>query len=209
LDAAKQQEITGIREHMLESLRSLDSSIGQLVEALRAKGALDNTVIAFTSDNGFLWGEHRLVSKAWPYEESIRVPLVFRVPWVAEGAGRTDPHLALNIDLASTFSELAGAQPGLPQDGRSLVPLLHGERTPWRHAFDVEWLGRDLSFNWGTAPYEGVRTNRYAYVEYTNGWRELYDLRRDPAELRNLAEDPAYRALRARLAARLHESLHS
>ncbi|MDP9296697.1 MAG: sulfatase [Actinomycetota bacterium] len=207
LDPERMEEIAGIREHMLESLRSLDRTIGGIVGAIQAKGVLDNTVIAFTSDNGFLWGEHRLVSKAWPYEESIRVPLVFRVPWVAEGAGRTDPHLALNIDLASTFSELAGVKPGLPQDGRSLVPLLRGQDTSWRHAFDVEWLGRDLSSRGGTAPYEGLRTNRYVYVEYTNGWRELYDLRRDPAELRNLAEDPKARALRSRLAARLHASL--
>jgi N-acetylglucosamine-6-sulfatase len=207
LDPARMEEVAGIREHMLESLRSLDRAIERIVGAIEAKGVLDNTVIAFTSDNGFLWGEHRLVSKAWPYEESIRVPLVFRVPWVADGAGRTDPHLALNIDLASTFSELAGVKPGLPQDGRSLVPLLRGQDTSWRHAFDVEWLGRDLSRNEGTPPYEGLRTNRYVYVEYTNGWRELYDLRRDPAELRNLAEDAKARELRSRLAARLHASL--
>ena len=209
LDAEQKATITGIREHQLASLQSLDRAIGQLVDAIRAKGQLDNTVIAFTSDNGFLWGEHRLVSKAWPYEESIRVPMVFRVPWIAQGQGRTDGHLALNIDLASTFSELAGVQPGLPQDGRSLVPLLEGKQTSWRHAFDIEWLGRDLSGKGGTAPYEGIRTRRDVYVEYTNGWRELYDLKTDPYELRNRAQDPAWQTLRRRLAARLHESLRN
>jgi len=209
IDAAKAQEIAGIRTHQLASLRALDRAIGQLVAAIRAKGALGNTVIAFTSDNGFLWGEHRLISKGWPYEESIRVPMVFRVPWVPQGEGTTNGDLALNIDFASTFSQLAGIQPGLPQDGRSLVPLLHGRNVPWRHAFDVEWLGRDISSHGGTAPYEGIRTRRYVYVRYTNGWRELYDLKTDPYELRNLAQDPASRSLRAQLAKRLAASLAS
>jgi arylsulfatase A-like enzyme len=212
LDAEQRQLISGIRTHQLASLRALDRAIGRLVAAIQAKGELDNTVIAFTSDNGFLWGEHRLVSKAWPYEESIRVPMVFRVPWMAQGDGRTDDHLALNIDLASTFSQLAGVQPELPQDGRSLVPLLRADpssaqQAPWRHAFDVEWLGRDLSGKGGTPPYEGIRTQRYVYVEYTNGWKELYDLRTDPYELRNRAQDPSWSSLRRRLAARLHASL--
>ena len=88
-----------------------------------------DTIIVYASDNGFLWGEHRLGGKIWPYEESIRVPLVIRVPW-RSAWGRTDTHMVLNIDFASTIAELAGVKPGLPQDGRSLVPLLRGKAPP-------------------------------------------------------------------------------
>ena len=151
-------------------------------------------------------GEHRLyLQKIWPYEESIRVPLVIRVPWLT--AGRTDPHLVLNIDLASTFAELAGIKPGLPQDGRSLVPLLRGEAVPWRTDFVEEFLGRDQSFNGGPPPFEAVRTERYLYVEYANGWRELFDLRSDPHELSNLAGLPSTAAIQTTLARRLAELL--
>ncbi len=123
-----------IVSRQLRSLDELDRQIGNLVGTLRRRGILDNTIIVYASDNGFLWGEHRLGGKFWPYEESIRIPLIVRVPWQTEG--RKDSHLVLNNDLASTISELAGVTPGLPQEGRSLVPLLRGA-TPvpaWRQA---------------------------------------------------------------------------
>ena len=97
----------------------------------------------------------------------------------------------LNIDLASTISQLAGVKPTLPQDGHSFVPFLHHEQVPWRHAFLVEYLGHDLLKHGGPPPYEAVQTRRNLYVEYQNGWRELYNLRRDPWELNNLSGDPA------------------
>ena len=177
------------------------------MRALGRSGRLSDTVIAYTSDNGFLWGEHRLASKVWPYEESIRVPLVVRVPWLRRP--RTDDHLALNIDVAPTFADLAGVKPGLPQDGRSLVPLLEGRDVSWRHAFVEEWLGRAATEVGAPPPFEAVHTDRFVWVEYSNGWRELYDLARDPLELRNLAGDPRARALRTRLRDELHRLLAS
>jgi arylsulfatase A-like enzyme len=192
-----------IRRPQLESLRALDRSVGALVSTLRRRGVLDRTVILYTSDNGFLWGEHRLGGKAWPYEESIRVPLVVRAPWVPP-PGRVDRRLALNIDLASTIAELAGVRPGLPQDGRSLVPLLRGKRLRWRKDFVVEYLGRSLLRQSGPPPYRALRTLRYLYVEYENGWRELYDLAGDPWELWNQADNPRYARIRLLLAKRLH-----
>lgn len=206
----RSEETDRIRRHQIESLTSLDREIGRLVEALDAQGLLDSTVIAFTSDNGFLWGEHRLRSKAWPYEESIRVPLVVRTPW-ATGA-RFDEHLVLNTDLAPTFAQLAGTAPPTPVDGTSLLPLLRGDPPgtyAWRTDFVVDWLGRDLSSVLGPAPYEALRTERYAYVEYADGTRELYDLAADPLELTNLAMDPARAGLLRRLAERLHEQLNA
>ncbi len=130
------------------------------------------------------------------------MPLVVRTPW--QGVwGRTDNHLVLNIDLASTIAQLADVIPGAPQDGRSIVPLLHGTHPPWRSGFVVEYLGKTLLRRSGPPPYRGVRTKRYLYVEYRNGWRELYDLVRDPGELRNVAAEPAYADIRQVLTRRL------
>jgi N-acetylglucosamine-6-sulfatase len=153
-------------------------------------------VIVYTSDNGFLWGEHRRRGKIQFYEESIRVPLLVRAPGVEE-PGRSDPSFALNIDLASTPSEFAGVRPALAQDGRSLVPLLRGRPAGWRTDFLVEFLG-DLP-----PPFEAVRTDGYVYAEYRNGWRELYDLSRDPNQLENVAGAPEFAAIRREMAGRL------
>jgi N-acetylglucosamine-6-sulfatase len=174
-----------VREDMLRSLLSLDRSIEAIVRAVEAAGAADDTYIFFTSDNGFLWGEHRVIGKVWPYEESIRVPLVIRPP--GRRSSRTLEQAVLNIDIPPTIAELAGIDPGLRQDGRSMVPLLRGTGGPWRDAFVVEFLG----FAPGIPPYVGVRTRRHIYIEYRNGWRELYDLRTDPFQLRNLLAEPS------------------
>jgi arylsulfatase A-like enzyme len=173
-----------------------------MVQALEERGELDNTVIVFTSDNGLLLGEHRLwLEKIWPYEESIRVPLVVRTPW-ATGPS-VDDHLVLNIDLAPTLAELAGVTPWPAADGRSFAPLLRGQSVAWRDSFLVEFLGRDQRFRGGPPAFTGVRTERHLYVEYRNGWRELYDLRDDPYQLRNVADDAAFAGVRATLAAAL------
>jgi N-acetylglucosamine-6-sulfatase len=159
----------------------------------------------YVSDNGFLWGEHRLGGKIWPYEESIHLPLVVRTPWT-EGDGTVDRHLVLNVDLAPTIAALAGVRPGLPEDGRSLVPLLHGrpERS-WRGDGLVEYRGPGQLRRGGPPPFRALRTTRFVYVAYDNGWRELYDLRRDPWELTNVAGTRRYAAIQRSLARRLAE----
>ncbi len=197
LKAAAQVYVNDVRRRQEEALLSLDRSVGRIVGALRQKHELDNTVIVYTSDNGFLWGEHRLGGKLWPYEESTHVPLIVRTPWQRTPARNTEP--VLNIDLASTISALAGVKPPLAQDGRSLVPLLHGQHPSWRDAFLVEYLGPSELHDGGPPPYIAVQSKRWLYVEYRNGWRELYDLRRDPWELDNLAGAPQYRSEQARL----------
>jgi arylsulfatase A-like enzyme len=186
----------------IEARQALDRSVRDVVATLKERHLLGSTIILYASDNGFLWGEHRLGGKVWPYEESIRVPLVVRTPW--DVGPRVDDRLVLNIDLASTIAELAEVTPGLPQDGRSLVPLLRGESPAWRDDFVIEYLGRSLLGQGGPPPYVGIRTRRYVYVAYANGWRELYDLGRDPWELRNVATDPAHELVRFRLERRLH-----
>jgi N-acetylglucosamine-6-sulfatase len=194
-----------VRQNMLESLQALDRAVAAIVRALEARGELDNTVIVYTSDNGFLLGEHRLWQKIWPYDETTRVPLVIRAPWITTGL--TDDHLVLNIDLAPTLAELAGA-PVPDADGRSLVSLLRGRPPPWRTAFVEEFLGRDQRFiNEGPPAFSALRTTRYLYVEYAVGWRELYDVVEDPYQLQNLAGRPETGDLQAELSRLLGQLL--
>jgi arylsulfatase A-like enzyme len=197
LSAARRLFYDHIRLRQEESLLALDRGVRSVVRALRQRHELDHTVILYTSDNGFLWGEHRLGGKVWPYEESTHVPLIVRTPWIHHA--ETNDRPVLNIDLAPTMSALAGFRPALPQDGHSFVPLLHGKRIPWRKAFVVEYLGHSLLNHGGPPPYIALQTKRYLYVEYENGWRELYDLRRDPWELDNIAGDPTTDALQDQL----------
>ena len=209
--------ITRFWDQQLDSLQQVDRTVGAFVRVLRIDGQLANTVFVFTTDNGILLGEHRLaIVKVWPYEESIRVPLVIAGAGVVD-PGRTNPDFALNIDLAPTIAQLAGVRPGLPVDGRSLVPLMMNRHPPWRTSFVVEYLGNGGAGDDYVAPFEGIRTLRYLYVRYgrlrvrvggplvpyPNGSEELYDLKSDPYELRNLARLPQYQQLRARLAGQL------
>lgn len=188
-----------LRVSMLRSLLEVDRAVEAIVDELTSTGQISNTVVALTSDNGMLLGEHRLHGKLWPYEESIRVPLVIRTPWTSTPV--IDERLVLNIDLAPTFAELAGVTPDIPVDGRSLAPLLRSKTADerWRRGFVVEYLGHEHPSG-GPPPYQGARTERFLYVEYSNGWRELYDLRRDPYQLDDLA------GRRPRLEARLRAS---
>jgi arylsulfatase A-like enzyme len=105
----------------------------------------------------------------------------------------------LNIDIAPTITALTGVKPGLPEDGRSFVPFLHAEPAAWRHAFLVEYLGKDMLRKGGPPPYVSVQTRRNLYVEYRNGWRELYNLRRDPWEMNNIAGNAKTKPLQATL----------
>jgi N-acetylglucosamine-6-sulfatase len=171
------------RDQMLRSLLAVDRAIEEIHDAVSDAGRLDDTYFLFTSDNGFLWGEHRLMGKVWPYEESIRVPLVIRPP--GGNVTRIVQRMALNIDVAPTIADLAGVEATPPPDGISLVPLLDGAAVPTRDRFVVEFLG----FAPNVPPYVALRTERFLYVEYRNGWRELYDLRADPFQLRNMLGD--------------------
>jgi arylsulfatase A-like enzyme len=197
LSAGAQLYINHVRIKQEESLLALDRSVRSVVQALRARHELNRTVILYTSDNGFLWGEHRLGGKVWPYQESTHVPLIVRTPWTTTPQRNNQP--VLNIDLAPTIGALTGVTPELPQDGRSFVPFLHGQQAPWRHAFLEEYLGKDLLHDGGPPPYAAVQSRRNLYVEFKNGWRELYNLKRDPWELNNIAGDVHTKALQATL----------
>jgi N-acetylglucosamine-6-sulfatase len=180
----------------LESLLAVDLGVRRIVNALKAKGALDNTLIIFTSDNGYFHGEHRIpADKQRPYEESIRVPLEMRGPGIPKGV--TINPLVVNADLAPTVVDAANARPGLTMDGRSLLPLVRHPATDRNREILVE-----------EPTYKAIRTERYMYIEYNNGDRELYDLQKDPYELQSLHNSPAYASVKATLAHRLRQLKH-
>ena len=179
----------------MESILSVDEGVSSIVDALKAKNELGDTLIVYTSDNGFFHGEHRVKNgKLRHYEPSSRVPLVMRGPGVPEG--KTVRELAVNADLAKTVLDATGASPGLNLDGRSLIGLAE---EPKRER------GREILIE--TRTYTAIRNARFKYVEHTAGVSagavELYDLEADPFELQSQHANPAFASLRAQLAARL------
>ena len=190
--------VDDLRRREAQSLLAVDRAVGRILGALQSTHRIDQALIVYTSDNGFLLGEHRIVNKAVPYEESIRVPLIVRYDPVVRSP-RADPHLVLNLDFAPTFAAAAGVPaPGV--QGRSLWPLIDGTSGPWRSDFLIE------AYRFARMPsYCGVRTERYAYVLYETGERELYDLRTDPYELRNRIRDPSLASVAASLRDRLRQ----
>jgi N-acetylglucosamine-6-sulfatase len=199
LDAADRREIDEFRRSQYRSLLAVDRAVGEILQALRDTGRLTNTLVVFTSDNGRSWGEHRWHRKVLPYEESIRVPFVVRFD-AAIVESRRDGHLVVNVDVAPTLAELAGADvDGL--EGRSLVPLFGSPDTAWRSDFLLEHMPDGP----GVPTYCGVRNERYKYVRYTTGEQELYDLARDPAELVNRIRRSRYAAVAREMRNRLDQ----
>jgi N-acetylglucosamine-6-sulfatase len=203
LDAARIERIARRHRDRLESLLAVDEAVAEIVGALERVGALDDTYIVFTSDNGYLQGEHRIPSgKLLPYDPSSRVPLLVRGPGLPAGA--RSRALVGNVDLAPTILELARAEPGRLLDGQSLLPfarqparesarpLLH-ETGGRRYAFGREQDAVGATTVEPVPNYEAVRTTRWLYVRYETGERELYDLRADPEQLQSLHADPRYR----------------
>jgi arylsulfatase A-like enzyme len=187
---------------MLESLLAVDEAIGSIMQALRDTGRDEDTLIVYTSDNGFSLGEHRWFGKLCPYEECLQVPFVVRYPRLI-ASGRIEARQVANIDLAPTFAEFAGVVPESPVDGVSLASLLDGSVSTWR--------GDILAQQWGVIPtsYRAVRDGRFSYIETTlvpplfGQEAELYDLEADPHQLTSVHGDPAYRDVQSRLAERV------
>jgi len=184
-----------------ETLLAVDDAVASIIETLRATGELDNTLVIFTSDNGFFHGEHRVRSgKVLLYEESIRLPLLMR--WTGNTSlprGAHRKQLVVNVDDAETILDAAGdtARPGRIEDGISLLRY-------WRDG-GLE-LGRDLLVDNtpGAGHFDAIRSRNFLYAEYQNGDRELYDLQKDPYELQSQHANPACDQIKAALAARLH-----
>jgi len=199
IQAGTQEEI----RQRARMMACVDEGVGALLETLERRDELDDTAIVFLGDNGYFFGEHALgPERRFAYEEGIRSPFLLRYPRKAR-AGRRERRLVICQDIAPTFLELAGGRPGPQVQGRSLLPLLAG-RAPWRKSILIEyWAENAMPWLVGMS-YKAVRTERHKYIHWVNRGRggeldELYDLERDPYELRNLVRSRAAAALRERL----------
>lgn len=195
-----QNDINGVDKHYrqrLETLLAVDEGVGDLFAALDSTGVTGNTLVIYTSDNGYLLGEHAEQQKNLPYEESNRVPMLIRGPGVQ--VGKTTRKMVANIDLAPTIADYAGVSPPGFVDGRSLRPLLSGaivDDSEWRKRLMVEHRRE------GGITQAGVRTTSVYWSEWSSGQRELYDMRTDTFQTTNRALGPnAHADLRAWLAA--------
>lgn len=182
-------EMDNLYRERVRSLQAVDEMIAELVKTLNETGQLENTYIVFTSDNGFHMGQHRLYSgKEFLFEEDISVPFIVRGPGIAENK-IVSGYLSGNVDLAPTFAEWAGVQPPAFVDGRSFADLLAGSplsAASWRQAYLLEEY-RSGDENFPIPTYSGLRTSQYLYVEYGEGFVELYDMQKDPYQLENIA----------------------
>jgi N-acetylglucosamine-6-sulfatase len=187
----RRRSIDAFRRNQYRTLLTVDDWVGSIVDALRANGALDNTIIAFTSDNGFFWGEHRLHAKDLPYEEATRVPLVLRYDGIG-AVGKTGT-LAADIDLAPTFADLAGTV--MPNaDGISLAPFLRGTVRVVRREHLIEQESMTNGVATGVPAWCMLQTRRFTFTHYATGEEELYNLKKDPYQLRNTIDGRATRS---------------
>ena len=183
-------------------LTGMDDAIGNIVRALGEHGMRENTVIVFTADNGYFLAEHGMADKWLMYEESIRTPLIVhdpRLPAAARGKERQE--MVLNVDIAPTLVSLAGVDVPRSMQGRNLMPLVRGEHPRWRK----EWFYSHLPPIAKIPQSEGIREERWKYFRWVQTdpvMEEMYDLRSDPREKRNLAGDPKHAAELRRLQAR-------
>jgi N-acetylglucosamine-6-sulfatase len=183
-----------------EMMLAVDDGLGRLRSALEEKGLIENTLFVFMSDNGSFFGEHGLsVERRFPYEESIKSPLV--ISHRASIEPRRVDAFALSIDIAPTLLEAASVQIPHSVQGRSLLSHARGSRERGREAFLVEYYGHENPFPWiANIDYRAVRLGRYKYIRWIreDEAHELYDLETDPFELRNIVADPAHAATVAR-----------
>jgi arylsulfatase A-like enzyme len=211
LTAATVQRLELNYQGRLGSLQAVDRGVAQLVGTLRRAGRLDDTLILFTSDNGWVQGQHRIPGdKFVPYEESIRVPLILRGPGIP--AGRVVDKQVSNVDLTPTLLDVAGGKPGRRMDGLSLLPFARDPAHAPERALPIEATGKLFAAEGFPqaydTPYSGLRTARWKYVRWSYGDRELYDLRKDPYEMTNLAADPRYASTVKRLEAERQRLAH-
>jgi len=180
-----------------ECLVSVDEQIGRLFQVLEDRGELDNTVIVYAGDNGYIWGEHRMYAKHYPYEESIRVPYMVRAPKrLLSNPGRRADQMILNIDLAPTLMDIVGIPIPEQMQGESFLPIMQSKNVQGRDAWIYE-LFRDFPFGGRVPPHKALRTRQYKYIEWERCQEkpELYDILSDPREMKNLIDSDIGRQL--------------
>jgi len=183
----------------LNTVQSVDDSVGELLAYLEKSGLADDTVVIYASDNGFYLGEHGWFDKRFMYEPSLRTPLLVRWPNVAK-AGSVDDRIVSNVDFAQTFLEMAGVEAPADMQGRSLVSLLKGENpADWRKSFYYQYYEGPPAEH-SVAEHYGVTDGRYKLIHYhkLDQW-ELFDLVTDPDEMQSVYGQPDYAGHRQRL----------
>jgi len=180
-----------------------DDCIGRVLDALDELKLADDTVVVFTSDNGFFFGEHGLADKRAGYEESMRIPMLVRYPGHVKPGSVSDA-MVLNIDYAPTILALAGVKVPDSMQGKSWRPLLEGNEAGWRDAFFYEYFYEN---RYKTPTITALRTTDKKLIEYPGrpDWTEAYDLAADPFEMKNLAKDEGSAALVKSLKGKLDE----
>jgi N-acetylglucosamine-6-sulfatase len=189
----------------LRMLAAVDEGLGQIFAALEETRQLENSLIVVAGDNGYFYGEHGLsVERRLAYEESLRIPLLMRLPRVVR-PGSTPAAMVLTIDIAPTLLELAGVGVPSAMQGRSLLPLLRGEPAAWRTSFLVEYWSDKVFPRIANMAYRAIRTERWKWIRYLElpGMDELYDLQADPYEMANVIDAPRTQAVRDELSAEL------
>jgi arylsulfatase A-like enzyme len=184
----------------LRMASGIDFAVGRVVQTLKDKNFLDNTIIIYSADNGYYAGDRGFAGKWTHYEQSLRVPLI-----IFDGRTKKAQRLsqmALNIDLGATMLDYAGVPTPKEHHGKSLKPIIDGEALEWRTDFMGEFYSRIKSIpNW-----EGIRGERYVYASYPEeGYEFLHDLKKDPDQLQNFAKNPEYKEVLEKMRSRFKE----
>jgi arylsulfatase A-like enzyme len=197
----------GLLEAYYASISYMDAQVGRVLDALEELGLSDNTIVVFTSDHGYLLGEHDKFQKQHLFEESTRVPFIVRVPWMNKHRGKATKHITELIDLYPTLADLSGLKAPKNLQGESMVPLLKDPSSD-------DWK-KDFAFTISRSGGESIRTHDWRFTQWGYGAKgmELYDRRKDPGEFTNLAGDPNYdkplKILKAQLEAKRVEAGYS
>ncbi|MGV3769310.1 MAG: sulfatase [Sphingobium phenoxybenzoativorans] len=200
-----QLDIGEYYKRYMETLLSVDEGLARIMELLERRGELDDTLILYMGDNGFMFGEHGLIDKRAAYEESMRVPMLMRCPSLF--GARTVDKVVANIDVAPTMLAAAGLDAPKDMMGADMLPLARGEHTPWRSELMYEYYW-ERNFP-QTPTVHALREDRYKYIHFHGIWDvdELYDLAADPHENDNLLARPGHEDLAEKMSAKLFRML--
>jgi arylsulfatase A-like enzyme len=184
----------------LACTKSVDESVGRVTEFLKQNGLEENTLVIYSSDQGFYLGEHGWFDKRWIFEESLRTPFICKFPGVTK-PGSTNSNMVSNVDFAQTFLEAAGVKAPADMQGASLMPLLKGEApADWRKSFYYHYY--EFPGPHSVRKHYGVITDQYKLVRFygedVDYW-EMFDRKSDPQEMKSVFTDPAYATARKEL----------
>ena len=182
----------------LKCIQSVDDGVGAVLDYLKANGLENNTIVVYTSDQGFFLGEHGLYDKRFMYEESIRIPLLIKYPKEIKAGSMCDK-MVLNLDFAATFLDYAGVKVPGDIQGESFRKIASGKDVKWREAIYYHYY--EYPKPPLVKPHYGIRTTRYKLIHYygeVSEW-ELFDLQKDPGEMRSVYDNPAYTKIKAQL----------